>query len=46
MDEKITDTYLLCKLAESMETDFYTFGAYSDYNGMDVQNLKNPIFEK
>lgn len=46
MDKKINDTYFLCKLAESLETEFYTFGIYSDFNGMDVKNIKNPIFEK
>lgn len=46
MENKVDDTYFLCELAESMETEYYTFGAYSDYSGMDVKNIKNPIFEK
>ena len=46
MEKIITDMDFLIELAESLETEFYTFGAYSDYNGMDVKNLKNPIFSK
>ena len=24
----------------------YDFGAHYEFNGLDVQNLKNPVFEK
>ena len=44
--KKFTDSDFLYKMIEETETDFYTFGAYSDFNGMDVKNLKNPIFDK
>ena len=40
------DSELLKKHAESMKTDAYYNGAYTQYNELDVQNLKNPIFEK
>lgn len=45
MGKKITDSDLLIELTKSMMTDYYTFGAYIDYNGLDVKNLKNPIFK-
>ena len=44
--EKIMDSELLRKDSEKLKTDYYTLGAYTDYNGMDVKNLKNPIFDK
>lgn len=44
-DKKIKDSDLLVKLAESLKTNYYTFGAYADYNGLDVKNIKNPIVE-
>lgn len=43
MAKKITDSDLLISLSKSLETDYYTFGAYYDYNGMDVKNLKNQL---
>lgn len=39
----ITDGELLIKMMESMETDYYTFGAYTNYDGLDIKNLKNPF---
>lgn len=41
----ITDGELLAKMAEEMQTEYYTFGAYTEYDGMDVKNLKNPLFD-
>ena len=43
MDKKIMDGDLLQKMIENMETDYYTFGAFTDYNDLDVKNLKNPL---
>lgn len=45
MDEKILDSELLERLEESMKSDVYDFGAYYDFNGLDVKNLKNEIVE-
>ena len=45
MEKKFTDENLLQKLCEKLKTKYYTFGAYSDYNGLDVKNLKNPFIE-
>lgn len=46
LKKKFTDSDFLYKMIEESETDYYTFGAYSDFNGMDVKNIKNPIFDK
>lgn len=46
MAKKYTDSDFLSKMINESETDYYTFGAFSDYNGMDVKNIKNPIFDK
>lgn len=45
MGKKIKDEELLIKMEESLKTDYYTFGAYTDYNGLDVKNIKTPIVE-
>lgn len=45
MEKKITDEEILANICEKLKTKFYTFGAYSDYNGLDVKNLKNPFIE-
>lgn len=45
MNEKILDSDILDKIAESMKTDVYDFGAYYDFNGLDVKNIKNEIVE-
>lgn len=45
MKKKITDEEILANICEKLKTKFYTFGAYSDYNGLDVKNLKNPFIE-
>lgn len=44
--KKVTDEDLLYQMIKETETDYYTFGAYTDYNNLDVKNLKNPIFDK
>lgn len=35
-------------LKESLNGEDYCrfYGAHTDYNGLDVKNLKNPVFEK
>ena len=45
MEKKITDSEILASICEKLKTKFYTFGAYTDYNGLDVKNLKNPLIE-
>ena len=45
MDKKIMDSDLLQKMIENMETSYYTFGAFTNYNNLDVKNLKNPLWE-
>jgi hypothetical protein len=40
---EITDTDILNKLIEETQTDYQWNGAYTDYNGLDVQNLKSPL---
>ena len=45
MEKKITDSEILANICEKLKTKFYTFGAYTDYNGLDVKNLKNPLIE-
>ena len=44
--KKVTDEDLLYQMIKETETDYYTFGAFTDYNNLDVKNLKNPIFYK
>ena len=44
-NKKIMDSDILNQMIENMETDYYTFGAFTDYNDMDVKNLKNPLIE-
>ena len=43
---KFKDEDILNKMIKNTETDYYTFGAYTDYNNLDVKNLKNPFFNK
>lgn len=45
MRDKLTDTDLLEMMSKKLETDYYTFGAYYDYNELDVKNIKNQIVE-
>jgi len=45
MEKRITDEEILANICEKLKTKFYTFGAYADYNGLDVKNLKNPFIE-
>ena len=45
MDNKITDSDLLNEMCSKLTTEFYTFGAYSEYDGLDVKNIKNEIIE-
>lgn len=45
MEKKITDSEILASICEKLKTKFYTFGAYTDYNGLDVKNLRNPLIE-
>ena len=40
MEKKITDSEILASIYEKLKTKFYT-----DYNGLDVKNLKNPLIE-
>ena len=44
-NKKLTDSDILKKMIENTETDYYTFGAFTEYNDLDVKNLKNPLFE-
>lgn len=45
MDNKITDSDLLNEMCSKLTTEFYTFGAYSEYDRLDVKNIKNEIIE-
>lgn len=45
MGDKLTDSDLLNIMSTNLQTDYYTFGAYYDYNELDVKNIKNPIIE-
>lgn len=45
MEKKIYDSDLLRQLNEQLITNYYYLGAYSDYNGMDVKNIKNEIID-
>jgi hypothetical protein len=46
-DKKVfTDSELLEKMYEELTSDYYTFGAYTEYDGLDVKNLKHPLFDK
>lgn len=42
------DEIFVKEIEEHEESDNITKwnGAYTDYNGLDVKNLKNPVFEK
>lgn len=40
MGKKLYDSDLLEMMEKEMETDYYTFGAYTDYDDLDVPNLK------
>ena len=37
METKLTDTDLLEMMSKKLQTDYYTFGAYYDYNELDVK---------
>jgi len=39
------DNDLLKAMISSLETNAYDFGTYINFNELDVQNLKNPIFD-
>jgi hypothetical protein len=43
---KMTSSDLLKKMISSLETDAYYFGAFTNFDGLDVQNLKHPVFGK
>jgi hypothetical protein len=43
---KMKDSDLLKEMISSLETNAYDFGAFINFNGLDVQNLKNPVFGK
>lgn len=40
------DSDLLKEMISSLETNAYDFGAFINFNGLDVQNLKHPVFGK
>lgn len=40
-----TNNDLYYEMLESLETDAYDFGAYTEFNGLDVQNLKS-VYEQ
>lgn len=40
------DSDLLKIMISSLETNAYDFGAFINFNGLDVQNLKHPVFGK
>lgn len=42
----MTSTDLLKKMISSLETNAYDFGTFINFNGLDVQNLKHPLFGK
>jgi hypothetical protein len=42
---KMTDSERLTKMIEELQTDAYDFGAYIEFNELDVKNLKNPLIE-
>ncbi len=35
---------LLKEMISSLETNTYDFGAFINFNNLDVQNLKHPVF--
>lgn len=37
---------LLKEMISSLETNAYDFGAFINFNGLDVKNLKHPFFDK
>ena len=43
--EKMTDSERLNQMIEELQSDAYDFGAYIEFNELDVRNLKNPIIE-
>lgn len=45
METKLTDTDLLEMMSKKLQTDYYTFGAYYDYNELDAKNIKNQIVD-
>jgi hypothetical protein len=40
-----TDIDFYYEMLEALETDAYDFGAYTEFNGLDVQHLKS-VFEQ
>lgn len=42
----MTSTDLLNNMISSLATNAYDFGAFINFNGLDVQNLKHPVFGK
>ena len=53
-NNKVKDSELLMNYFDYMkennpnmfDENAYYFGAYYEFNGLDVQNLKNPMFDK
>lgn len=45
MENKLRDSQILAKLIEAAKKGSYRFGTYTDYNELDVKNLKNPLLE-
>jgi hypothetical protein len=43
---KIKDSDLLRMMISSLETNAYDFGTFINFNELDVQNLKHPVFGK
>lgn len=41
---KMKDSDFLKKKINSLKTDAYYNGAFTNYNGLDVQKLKHPVF--
>ena len=38
--------YIIENKINYYDENAYDFGAHYEFNGLDVQNLKNPVFEK
>jgi hypothetical protein len=39
MNEKIYESIFLNQMAEDAKSDYYVFGLYSDYDGLDIYNI-------
>lgn len=38
-NNRIYEETLLYRIGEDMKTDYYVFGLYSDYDGLDIYNI-------